>query len=585
MNSNFKENFNFITNILLFFILVFGTIVYADTNGVWHKAEDVQGGIFGLDEQDVSAVLGFRFINKVIFSSDVYLNTSNCNKISTDNTGKMICNNTVDSIGLKNVQCPSGKAVVGFDINGAIICNGFQMAAPINCAGSFNTCSASCNGGTQTYSITTNAENGGVACPYANGYVQACNTGACAVPVNCVGSFNTCNAACGRGTQTYSITTPEANGGAQCSYSNGQTQECNSQLCLVIWTRSSDSSGTAYDVAVDVSGNVYTTGYYSTGSNEYINTLKYDSNGIKLWNKNYAPSTSTGGYGNRAWGIAVDPSGNVYVTGNSYQGGKDVIYTVKYDTNGNIVWSKIYNTGTSSIGFDITLDSSGNVYVTGRAQNAGTTNAIVIKYNNAGTQQWAKFLSTSSTYSEAVAIAVDSSGNSYITGGINSNLFVAKFDSSGTESWKVTNTGGYYGRDIALDSSGRVYIVGASNPWNDILLRYDSSGNPVIFSGYGAYIIPGYLKGGYTNSIGEGITIDGADNIYITGRGMDGGGMYKAGSIAKFSSSGSPVWQRSDISTDIYGITKDSNNKLYISGSASGNYYISKYDNYPFLPN
>jgi len=66
MNKDkFISRFNFITNILILFVLFFGGFIWADTNGVWHRAEDVQGGVFGSDEN----ALNYTFNNDVYFNS------------------------------------------------------------------------------------------------------------------------------------------------------------------------------------------------------------------------------------------------------------------------------------------------------------------------------------------------------------------------------------------------------------------------------------------------------------------------------------------------------------------------------------
>ena len=72
ISDEFKLNFNFGFNILLLLFIFLGSIVWADSNGVWHRAEDVQGGIFGSDEQDVSASIGFRFLNPLIVDNDLW---------------------------------------------------------------------------------------------------------------------------------------------------------------------------------------------------------------------------------------------------------------------------------------------------------------------------------------------------------------------------------------------------------------------------------------------------------------------------------------------------------------------------------
>jgi len=125
---------------------------------------------------------------------------------------------------------------------GAVI---ITLPLPVNCSGGWSDwsgCSASCGGGTQTqtYTIYTPAQNGGAGCPSNDGQTQTqgCNTQGC--PVDCVGSWSDwsgCSASCGGGTQiqTYNVSTPAQNGGAECPAANGQTQPrgCNTQGCPV----------------------------------------------------------------------------------------------------------------------------------------------------------------------------------------------------------------------------------------------------------------------------------------------------------------------------------------------------------------
>ena len=75
----------------------------------------------------------------------------------------------------------------------------------VNCVGNWS----SCSNGSQTYAITTQAQNGGTACPYANGATQSCGT-------PCLGSWSSCSASCGNGTMTFNVTQAPAGGGTQC---------------------------------------------------------------------------------------------------------------------------------------------------------------------------------------------------------------------------------------------------------------------------------------------------------------------------------------------------------------------------------
>ena len=179
-------------------------------------------------------------------------------------------------------------------------------------------------------------------------------------------------------------------------------------------------------------------------------------------------------------GMAVDSSGNVYTTGtfrgtadfdpgagtaNLTSNGNDDIYVSKLDSSGNYVWAK--NFGTASCceqGYGIAVDSSGNVYTIGTFKNtvdfdpgAGTANltasgfldAFVLKLDSSGNYVWAKsFTGTGNVY--AASMAVDSSGNIYTTGYFTET---ADFD-PGAGTANLTSNGGYDVFVSKLDSSG-----------------------------------------------------------------------------------------------------------------------------------
>ncbi len=128
---------------------------------------------------------------------------------------------------------------------------------------------------------------------------------------------------------------------------------------------------------MDGSGNVYVTVWsVGSGTSEDYCTIKYDSAGNELWVARY---NGPGNSAEDAQAIAVDGSGNVYITG-----GSEVDYaTVKYDLDGNEIWVTHYDgpaNGTDSAR-GMVVDALGNIYVTGGSDGVGTgRDYATIKY-------------------------------------------------------------------------------------------------------------------------------------------------------------------------------------------------------------
>ncbi|MDH5185608.1 MAG: SBBP repeat-containing protein, partial [candidate division WOR-3 bacterium] len=146
-------------------------------------------------------------------------------------------------------------------------------------------------------------------------------------------------------------------------------------------------------------------------------TIKYGSDGEEKWVRRYnGPENSY----DEAYAIAVDDSGNVYVTGKSYATNYDYA-TIKYNPEGNSLWVRTYKGPGNGIDVAqaIAVDDSGNVYVTGRSTGSGTGNDYAtIKYNPEGDALWVRRYNGPANGSDgAQAIAVDEAGNVYVTGG------------------------------------------------------------------------------------------------------------------------------------------------------------------------
>jgi len=200
-------------------------------------------------------------------------------------------------------------------------------------------------------------------------------------------------------------------------------------------------------IAVDGSGNIYVTGRRGdTPASFECTTIKYDPAGNEEWVRTYRASDST--HYDTGWGIALDDFGHVYVTAastDSFTG--DDIAVIKYDTLGNFIWDARYNGPGDDYDwpFDIEVDAAGNVYVTGRSVGAGTGfDYVTIKWDSSGTEQWAgRYNGTGNATDEAYSIAVDAQGNVYTTGtstgaGTGLDFATVKYDAMGYEVWAVT---------------------------------------------------------------------------------------------------------------------------------------------------
>jgi len=299
------------------------------------------------------------------------------------------------------------------------------------------------------------------------------------------------------------------------------------------WVRRYNFPGTGYDnayaITVDNIGNVYITGRSKGSSLSYdYATIKYNNLGIEQWVARYNSGTPLSD--DRAYAIVVDNSGNVYVTGCGCISEIEYDYvTVKYNGEGVEQWISGYN-GPSNFWDEansITIDDSGNVYVTGWSANSNTyPNSLdyaTVKYNSEGIEQWvARYDGPGNGEDRAKAIVVDNSGNVYVTGwsngsGTYGDYATIKYNSSGVEQWVSRYNGPGNSGDgafaIAIDSSGNIYVTGdsyGSGTLDDYAtIKYNSSGVE-------QWVVR-YNGPGNGDDVARGIAIDNSGNVYVTG--------------------------------------------------------------------
>jgi hypothetical protein len=289
------------------------------------------------------------------------------------------------------------------------------------------------------------------------------------------------------------------------------------------WVKNFGSKGNELvtDIKIDAAGNIYMTGTFESDTldfgngNQIYNTsvwvdlfvVKLNNSGIVQW------ARSAGGkdldYSNS---IAVDASGNVYITG--YYTSDTLIFNksplaqivtppgftydlfiAKYNNSGTFQWVRNAGSDMDDRALSVAVDNNGNAIITGFFQSSSITfgsfpltnennnsDMFLVKYNPTGDVIWTKII-TGFWNETGNAITTDASGNIYVCGEYSSDninigaypltnsnpgqaseeIYVAKYNSSGTAQWAKTAQGinAEYAKDISVDANGNVYVTGA----------------------------------------------------------------------------------------------------------------------------
>ncbi len=268
--------------------------------------------------------------------------------------------------------------------------------------------------------------------------------------------------------------------------------------------------------------------------------------------------------------VAVDAGGNAYITGsytsafinfgtfsllNSFSGTSD-IFLVKLDPSGTVLWAKTFGGADGDQGNSVAVDTSGNVILTGWftsptitfgstvLTNAGTTSSdlFIAKFNPSGNLIWAKSAG-GSINDRGYSVSTDANSNIFVTGWYSSptinfgtgvltnagsatnDIFLVKYDSSGTALWSKTIGGNNNdaGNACAADASGNIYVTGnfvssSINFGTGALTNAGSGTNDLFITKYDPLGVSLWSAsaGGIYDETGNGLGVSGT-NVYLTG--------------------------------------------------------------------
>jgi Ca2+-binding RTX toxin-like protein len=296
---------------------------------------------------------------------------------------------------------------------------------------------------------------------------------------------------------------------------------------------------------------------------------------------------------------ATDPSGNIYIAGGTTGslGGpnngdsRDALVT-KYDSQGNLLFTKQFGTSNFDSIFSIATDNQGSFYVTGTTEGnlatplqASGADAFIAKYDSNGNQQWIQQFGRE-LINDGLSIDVDNNGNAYVSGITvrsspdiaTDDFWVTKYDTNGNRQWFTEFGSSSFDEPYAnaVSNDGSVYAAGwtlgnfagtNAGLYDAALAKLDNNGQVEWTRQFGT---PDY-------EWIWGVDTDSQGNVYATGWTLgslaaDNAGSYDA-FLAKYDSQGNQQWIKQFGSAgddETFGINIDSQDNIFLTGYTNG---------------
>jgi enterochelin esterase-like enzyme len=355
-------------------------------------------------------------------------------------------------------------------------------------------------------------------------------------------------------------------------------------------------------VATDAAGNVYqalaaggsVAGQPYAGDKDLV-LIKDSPSGTRLWTRQLGTARLE-----RAYGVVVDPAGDVVVTGytnGDLDGGHaanttDDAFVVKFDPDGNRRWLRQFGVpAVADRGYGLTTDATGNIYVTGytrgnlAATNLGDKDVYLAKLDPNGTQLWVQQFGSAG---EDKGWGVATTGDGVRVGGMTSGAmgtaagaldgWVARYDAAGNRAWlrQFGTAGNEEVWGLTADAAGNAYVAAYSagsfagplaGDKDIVAARFDPAGTMTWSDQLGTDL----------NDKGAAVALDGAGNLYLAGfsDGSIGTSVGKFDAVlVKYAPDASREWVRQFGTTEDDGADAFAEANLYLA-THGGSVYVA----------
>lgn len=252
-----------------------------------------------------------------------------------------------------------------------------------------------------------------------------------------------------------------------------------------LWSVAGDVRSSASALTLTSDGGVAATGHSNYYQGYY--TVKYSSEGHLLWSRHF---TADERQPQSATAIAATADGGVVVTGRSKIGVNQDAHTIRYTSDGQVLWEQRYQiaAGYNDEAFDVVVAVDGSIVVVGRGSPVfpwGVSKWFVVKYSDDGVMQWERIAPETSG---ASALAVTDDGGVVVTGYRRStyrDYYTIKYSSDGQIEWEQSydspSGGDDYASAVAVADDGSVVVTGTAENFESgnsdyVTIKYSSDG-------------------------------------------------------------------------------------------------------------